>query len=96
MRLKDNSRVDSRSAQLGKSLSTIRERKVNNAAQLMKSGQHDRTPVTTKHEKRLYANPVCTELRLFSREAISLIEGVLSVIEILRQLRIPSLGFRRF
>jgi hypothetical protein len=22
----------------------------------MKSGQHDRTPVTTKHEKRLYAN----------------------------------------
>ncbi len=23
-----------------------------------KSGQHDRTPVTTKHEKRLYANPL--------------------------------------
>jgi hypothetical protein len=22
----------------------------------MKSGQHDRTPVTTKHEKKLYAN----------------------------------------
>jgi hypothetical protein len=25
---------------------------------LTKSGQHDRTPVTTKHEKRLYANPL--------------------------------------
>jgi hypothetical protein len=24
---------------------------------LTKSGQHDRIPVTTKHEKRLYANP---------------------------------------
>jgi hypothetical protein len=22
------------------------------------TGQHDRTPVTTKHEKRLYANPL--------------------------------------
>jgi hypothetical protein len=28
------------------------------AAQLTKPGQHDRTPVTTKHEKRLYANPL--------------------------------------
>src|SRR5271154_4484957 len=26
--------------------------------QLLLSGQHDRTPVTTKHEKRLYANPL--------------------------------------
>jgi hypothetical protein len=43
--------------------------------QMTLSGQHDRTPVTTKHEKRLYANPLL--LRLFSREAISLIEGVL-------------------
>jgi hypothetical protein len=25
---------------------------------LSKSGQHDRTPVTTKHEKSLYANPL--------------------------------------
>jgi len=25
--------------------------------QLSLTGQHDRTPVTTKHEKRLYANP---------------------------------------
>jgi len=28
------------------------------AGQLSKSGQHDRTPVTTKHEKRLCANPL--------------------------------------
>src|SRR5580693_8901068 len=27
-------------------------------SQLSKSGKHDRTPVTTKHEKRLYANPL--------------------------------------
>jgi hypothetical protein len=26
--------------------------------QLTKPGQHDQTPVTTKHEKRLYANPL--------------------------------------
>jgi hypothetical protein len=24
---------------------------------LLKPGQHDRSPVTTKHEKRLYGNP---------------------------------------
>lgn len=36
-------------------------------------GEHDRTPVTTKHEKRHYANPLFrSELLLFSREAISL------------------------
>ena len=35
-------------------------------------------------------NPVCGELRLFSREAISLIEGVLSVIGILRHLSFRS------
>ena len=27
------------------------------SGQLSRTGQHDRTPVTTKHEKRLYANP---------------------------------------
>jgi hypothetical protein len=26
-------------------------------SQLSRPGQHDRNPVTTKHEKRLYANP---------------------------------------
>jgi hypothetical protein len=40
---------------------------------LTKSGQHDRTPVTTNHEKRLCANPLfAVSLRLFSREAIAL------------------------
>jgi hypothetical protein len=27
-------------------------------SQVSKPGQHDRTPVTTKHEKRLYAHPL--------------------------------------
>jgi hypothetical protein len=30
--------------------------KARNEGQLLLPGQHDRTPVTTKHEKRLYAN----------------------------------------
>jgi hypothetical protein len=51
-------RVNSGSAQLGKSLSTTPSGRWTNAAQLMKSGQHDRTPVTTKHEKSFYANPL--------------------------------------
>jgi hypothetical protein len=33
------------------------------------TGQHDRNPVTTKNEKRPTPTPVCSELRLFSREA---------------------------
>jgi hypothetical protein len=42
---------------LKRNLALVRSKRVDMAAQLMKSGQHDRTPVTTKHEKRLYANP---------------------------------------
>jgi hypothetical protein len=42
-------------------------------------GQHDRTPVTTKHEKRLYTNPLfAVSLRLFSREAIAQVCAVCS------------------
>ena len=53
----------------------ILERPCDEQVKLLQSGQHDRTPVTTKHEKRLYATPpVCSELRLFSREAIALID----------------------
>jgi hypothetical protein len=36
----------------------ILERPCDEQVKLLQSGQHDRTPVTTKHEKRLYANPL--------------------------------------
>jgi hypothetical protein len=32
--------------------------KIHHASRLLITGQHDRTPVTTKHEKRLYFNPL--------------------------------------
>jgi hypothetical protein len=39
---------------------------------MLKSGQHERTPVTTKHEKsRFSRHPVFNHFWLFSREAIS-------------------------
>jgi hypothetical protein len=45
-------------------------------SQLLLTGQHDRTPVTTKHEKKVYANHLFgVSLRLFSREAITLVES---------------------
>ena len=33
-------------------------RRQHSTTKLLLTGQHDRTPVTTKHEKRLYANPL--------------------------------------
>ena len=50
------------------------------------TGQHDRNPVTTKHEKRLYANSLfAVSYGSFQGRPIALIEGVLSVIAMFRQ-----------
>jgi hypothetical protein len=45
-------------------------------APVVNKSTHDRAPATSKHEKKLYPNLLFnSKLRLFSREAISLIEG---------------------
>src|SRR4029077_6131011 len=57
-RIKLHEGVEFHTAKLGWIVPRCQEPNLIAAHRMAKSGQHDRTPVTTMHEKRLYAHPL--------------------------------------